>query len=167
MRNSYKVLTLAVASIELAYPARAYLGDDAKQYPKGTTEAGIREHFAGAKATPISFSDQPGMSGVMYLSLPGRPTFEFCDEILVAAWTANDGGDLIEFRHLVEENSRVLGGENIRMEGRTDSLGKEWTEISAHWPLPGSRIGIVEVIEYAGQGMLVEQKVEDTNRCLR
>jgi hypothetical protein len=99
MRNSYRVVTLAIASIELASPARAYLGDDAKQYPKGTTEAEIRERFAGAKASQISFFDQPGMSGVMYLSLPGRPTFEFCDKILVAAWTANDGADLIKFRH--------------------------------------------------------------------
>ena len=168
MRSSYYIVSaFFIAGIELAPSAKAYLIDDAKQYPKGTTEAEIRARFAGATATPISFTDQPGMSGVMYQSLPGRPTFEFCHNILTATWTASDGADLIEFRHLVEENSRVLGGANIRMMGQTNSLGKEWTAISANWPLSSGRLGTVEVSEYAGQGMLVEQKVTDANGCLR
>ena len=167
MKKTYRLSVLFIVSMELASPAQAHLIDDAKQYPKGTTEAEIRTRFASAKATPISFPDQPGMSGVMYQSLPGHPTFEFCRKILMATWTSNDGADLIEFRHLVEENSRFLGGADIQVTGRTDSLGKEWAEISANWRLSDGRLGTVEVLEYAGQGILVEQKVTDANGCLR
>ncbi len=170
MRNSYRASVLFIVfivGIELASPAKAYLIDDAKQYPKGTTEAEIRARFAGAKATPISFPDQPGMSGVIYQSLPGVPTFYFCHKILTMASTTNDDGDLIEFRHLVDENSRFLGKANIGIIGKTDSLGREWSGISANWPLSRDRLGTVDLTEYAGQGMLVEQKVIDVNGCLR
>jgi len=167
MRNSYRASVLFIVGIGLASPAKAYLIDDAKQYPAGTTEAEIRARFADAKATPISFSNQSGMSGVMYLSLPGRPAFEFCNKTLAAAWTVHNGGDLIQFRHLVEENSLLLGEARIRIEGRTDLIGKEWTELSAIWRLSSDRVGIVEIIEYAGQTMLVEQKIEDEHRCIR
>jgi hypothetical protein len=61
---------------------------------KGTTEAEIRAHLAGAS-----------------------PTSEFCHNILTATWTANEGADLIQLGHLVEENSLFLGGANIRMMG--------------------------------------------------
>ena len=94
MRISYYMVSaFFIAGLELASSAKAYLTDDGKQYPKGTTEAEIRARFAGATATPMSFPDQPGMSGVMYQSLPGRPAFEFCNKKLAAAWTVNDGGE--------------------------------------------------------------------------
>jgi hypothetical protein len=166
MRSSYIVSAFLIAGIELTPSAKANLIDDAKQYPKGTTEAEIRARFSGATPTPISFPE-PGMSGVMYQSLPGRPTFEFCHNMLTATWTENDGADLIEFRHLVEENLRILGKANIQITGRTDSLGKEWTEISANWPLSDGRLGTIELIEYAGHEMSAEQKVTGTNDCLR
>jgi hypothetical protein len=162
MRNGGMVSTLIVIGVALACPAEAYLLDDSKEFPMGITEAEIRAHFPNSSPTQISM--RPGMSGIMYQSLPGNPTFYFCGKILWSSWTTINNADLIKFRHLIEENENLLGVSTMALTGQTDS-GQEWTGIDADWKLPDGRIATLALQQYSGNVMSIVQRITNSDGC--
>jgi len=164
MRNNGMVSTLIVIGVALASPAEAYLLDDSKEFPMGITEAEIRAHFPNSSPTQISFRE-PGMSGIMYQSLPGNPTFYFCHKTLWSSWTTINDADLIKFRHLIEENSNLLGGSTMSLNGLTDSNGQEWTGVNASWKLPDGRIATIALKQDSGNVMSIVQRITNSDGC--
>ena len=163
MRNNGMVSTLIVIGVALASPAEAYLLDDSKEFPMGITEAEIRAHFPNSSPTQISM--RPGMSGIMYQSLPGNPTFYFCGKILWSSWTTINNADLIKFRHLIEENENLLGVATMTLTGQTDSSGQEWTGIDADWKLPDGRIATLALQQHSGNVMSIVQRITNSDGC--
>ena len=163
MRNGCIVSTLIVIGIALASPAKAFLLDDSKEFPMGTTEAEIRAHFPNSSPTQISM--RPGMSGIMYQSLPGNPTFYFCGKILWSSWTTINNADLIKFRHLIEENENLLGVSTMALTGQKESFGQEWTGIDADWKLPDGRIATLALQQYSGNVMSIVQRITNSDGC--
>ena len=164
MRNRCAVSTLIVIGVVYVTPAEAYLLDDAKEFPRGTTEAEVRSHFAYSNPTQISFP-KSNMSGFAYWDLPGGPTFYFCRKILWSEWSTVTNVDLIKFRHLIEENTKLLGDSSLALNGQADLVGKEWTNIGASWKLPDGRIGNISLEQSSGDQISIKQRITDPDHC--
>jgi hypothetical protein len=159
---------MTLIGVMMAVPAKAYLNDLAQQFPKGTTEAQVRAAYGAQDAIPITFP-QPGMSGFMYPSGLGKIVFYFCNKVLVdTTETISDDGDLVKFRHLVEENSKVLGSGAPKIAGQTDATGRDWTQIFVGWNLADGRTARLNVTQYSGGALSLEQEITDSRigNCL-